>query len=113
MGFIEEYSTYIKNNPEGYWFKRKLYGWGWTPATWQGWVITLVFVALIVLVVYRFDPEGHSAKDVLTTFIPQVALLVLLLMLVCYKTGEKPKWQWGIPEKENFEEDVTRSSNNQ
>jgi hypothetical protein len=24
---------YLRNNPQRYWFKRKLYGWGWTPAT--------------------------------------------------------------------------------
>jgi hypothetical protein len=30
---IEEYKKYLKDNPEVYWFKAKLYGWGWFPVT--------------------------------------------------------------------------------
>ncbi|HEY7421948.1 MAG TPA: hypothetical protein VH541_08050 [Gaiellaceae bacterium] len=26
------------------WFRRKTYGVGWTPASWQGWLITLAVV---------------------------------------------------------------------
>lgn len=32
---FKNYLDYIRDNPHGYWFKRKLYGWGWTPVTWQ------------------------------------------------------------------------------
>ena len=28
MSIFKNYREYYKNNPEGYWFKRKLYGWG-------------------------------------------------------------------------------------
>ena len=45
---INKYIEYFKNNPEGYWFKRKIYGWGWTPVKWQGWVTILVFVVLMI-----------------------------------------------------------------
>ena len=30
------FKEYIRNNPKGYWFKRKLYGWGWFPVKWEG-----------------------------------------------------------------------------
>lgn len=33
------------------WFRPKQYGWGFTPQTWQGWVITVVVVAAVVIVV--------------------------------------------------------------
>jgi len=39
---IKEYIAYLKDNPQGYWFKAKLYGWGWDPAIWQGWLVLLV-----------------------------------------------------------------------
>ncbi len=26
---IKKYLNYIKDNPEHYWFKAKIYGWGW------------------------------------------------------------------------------------
>ena len=28
---IKEYIAYLKDNPQGYWFKARLYGWGWVP----------------------------------------------------------------------------------
>lgn len=31
-----------------YWFGRKRFGWGFGPRTWEGWVATLVYVALMV-----------------------------------------------------------------
>jgi hypothetical protein len=30
------------------WFRRKRFGYGWTPANWQGWVVTLAFVLVII-----------------------------------------------------------------
>jgi hypothetical protein len=28
-----------------------------------------------------------------------ILLLTVALIIVCYKTGEKPHWQWGFPDK--------------
>jgi hypothetical protein len=98
MNLFKEYINYLKDNPEGYWFKRKIWGWGWTPARWQGWVTLLVFVAILVWNAYRIDSMSHSASDTLINFIPQTVVLTLILIFICYKTGEKPKWQWGIPD---------------
>ncbi|MFA6415050.1 MAG: hypothetical protein WC217_03075 [Candidatus Paceibacterota bacterium] len=95
---IKEYIAYLRDNPEGHWFKAKVYGWGWTPATWQGWLILAVFVALIVLNFFRLDANSHSASDTVRPFIIQTALLALLLIGICYATGERPRWQWGLPE---------------
>lgn len=97
---IKEYIQYLKDNPEKYWFKAKLYGWGWTPARWQGWLVILIFVVLITINSYRIDSGSHSVSDTLLNFIPQTAILVLALILICYKTGEKPKWQWGPPKND-------------
>jgi hypothetical protein len=30
------------------WFRRRAVGFGWQPAGWQGWLITLVAVAVVV-----------------------------------------------------------------
>lgn len=89
MKIIEKYIEYLKNNPEGYWFKRKIYGWGWTPAKWQGWAVLLIWVLLFIpSVVYM---EQDRVKNLIFIF-----LLTSVLILVCYKKGEKPKWQWGL-----------------
>lgn len=96
---IKEYIKYLKDNPKGYWFKRKLYGWGWTPATREGWLVMFVFVVLVALNAGRIDSQSHSVSDTLINFIPQTFVLILVLLLICYKTGEKPRWQWGVPKK--------------
>jgi len=30
------------------WFKAKRYGWGWTPACWQGWLVLGVYFAVLI-----------------------------------------------------------------
>lgn len=94
---LKEYLEYIKNNPQKYWFRAKLYGWGWTPARWQGWLVILVFWVLIFLNVWRFEISGLSDEEVAVRFIPQVFILTAILIFICFKTGEKPRWQWGPP----------------
>ncbi|MDP2705666.1 MAG: hypothetical protein Q8O49_00450 [bacterium] len=104
---IEEYKRYLKDNPEGHWFKAKLYGWGWMPVKWQGWVTILVFIVLIILNSFRLDSDNPSPEEV-RGFISQTIILVLLLILICWKKGEKPRWQWGVPEKYKSEDKLEK-----
>lgn len=98
---FKSYIRYLKDNPKRYWFKRKLFGWGWTPATWEGWLITLIVLGLIIVNAIRADYNATSEKDVVLSVIPQTFILILLLIAVCYVKGEKPKWQWGIPKNKD------------
>ncbi len=99
---IKEHIDYIKDNPQGYWFKAKLYGWGWTPATWQGWCIILAYVALIFTLIISIEKDipgnPDSGSNFLTLALP-IIILTTLLIFICYKKGEKPRWQWGPPKK--------------
>ncbi|MEI7810659.1 MAG: hypothetical protein WCI41_03875 [bacterium] len=70
------------------WFKRKSYGWGWTPCSWEGWIVILVWIIALMFIIANIPYET-------TTHFLIVSLMVLLLIFVCYKKGEKPKWQWG------------------
>jgi len=103
MNLFQKQIEYLKDNPQGYWFKRKLYGWGWTPVKWQGWVVIFVYVALIlVLVISREnDIQGNDMSGInfLMFALPIIALTGIMIG-ICYKKGEKPRWQWGVP-KEN------------
>lgn len=96
---IQEYIAYLKDNPEKLWFKRKLYGWGWTPATWQGWGVIATFIIFTVANFYRIDSLSHSGSDTLIKFLPQLVVSALILSYICWKKGESPRWQWGIPKK--------------
>jgi hypothetical protein len=55
----------------------------------------VVFSGLLVSFVAMPYPSG----DDVTRFLLEVFALAAGLVLVCYVTGENPKWQWGIPDK--------------
>ena len=91
---VTNYIAYIKDNPEGYWFKRKLYGWGWTPATREGWLVTVLFIVAIGGVVGRAAVLDLPETAIPVHVILPALILSGLLFFVCYKKGEKPAWQW-------------------
>jgi hypothetical protein len=95
--FKRLYVPYAKDNPNKLWFKKKLYGWGWTPVTTQGWTVTWIYVALVFTFAFTIDEQSPS-KEVWFTFILPVVLLTIAFVRIAYTKGEKPKWQWG-PEK--------------
>jgi len=97
---LEKYISYLKNNPKSYWFKRKLYGWGWTPATWQGWLAILGYVAGVLLFAFTLD-EQSPPQEVMFTFLLPIFLLTVALIRLFYKKGEPPRWQWGFPKDSN------------
>jgi hypothetical protein len=90
---LEEYKKDQEDNPEEYWFKAKNYGWGWTPVKWQGWVVTLGFVGFIVWSGINLG-EQPTDKDV-NWFLVKIFVSIVMMVLICLRTGEKPKWRWG------------------
>jgi hypothetical protein len=65
------------------WFgPRRLMGWGWTPASWQGWAVIAVFLAAVFLCAYLVP--GVALK-----IIAEV-VLIGLLVLTCWLTGTPP-----------------------
>lgn len=92
--FVRIYIPYAKDNPERLWFKRKLYGWGWTPVTWEGWLVTLVYVLLVIAAALTID-EGSPTKEIIFTFVLPTVLLTGAFIRIACKKGERPKWQWG------------------
>ena len=77
-----------------YWFKRKLYGWGWTPSGWQGWLIISIYILLVAAFAFTID-ETSPPKEIVFTCLLPITLLTVSLIRICYAKGEKPKWQWG------------------
>lgn len=82
------------DTPKTLWFKRKRYGWGWTPVTWQGWLVVFGYIALIFLFAFTID-ENSPPREIMFTFVLPIALLSIAVIRICYKKGEKPRWQWG------------------
>ena len=74
-----------------YWFPAKRYGLGWGPPTaWQGWVVLLVYLALVLGGIPFIQVSVGSVA-----YIAFVAVLTIALIAVCWVTGEPPRWRWG------------------
>ncbi len=78
-----------------YWFRAKKYGYGWTPASWQGWFVLALYIFLSVHAFIVIDAHNHSGSDTLINFVPRLVVYTLILLLITYTTGEKPRWRWG------------------
>lgn len=78
------------------WFRRKTYGWGWTPITWQGWLVTLIVVVIPILIKYTTKMMELSRTSQYFYTWASVPVLVMGLTLICFRYGEKPRWQWGV-----------------
>ncbi|MGH2575573.1 MAG: hypothetical protein ACRDFC_07730, partial [Ignavibacteria bacterium] len=69
-----------------YWFKRKKYGFGWNPASWQGWVVLLIYFFDIYFGVSFFGKHSASKIDTLIAFSPVLVLTTILLFIIIVKT---------------------------
>jgi hypothetical protein len=79
------------------WFRAKTYGWGWTSASIEGWLVTALFLAAVVLdvVVLRGLLGTGNAATAWTVFSGVLAVLVAALFAICWLAGERPRWHWG------------------
>ena len=99
MDFVRRYRAYLRDNPEGYWFKDKPYGWGWVPATWQGGIVFALYLIVFSGLLVTFTELQTPSEDDTTRFLLEVFAWAASFVYVCYATGEPPKWMWGFPKK--------------
>ena len=72
--------------PKNYWFKRRRYGLGWYPVTYQGWLAVAVYATVFLVLTFTVDSSQA---------LPVVGFATLLLVGLCYAKGPKPRWRWG------------------
>lgn len=92
--------TSEENKNKYVWFKAKHFGWGWYPSSWEGWLVMLVWIGLNLKVFLQIDKSSHSSSDTLIAFSLPFIISTIILIAICYKKGEKPKWSWSW-KKEN------------
>lgn len=83
--------------PNDLWFKRKAFGWGWTPANGKGWTVVIVFI--LATLVYPLGMLANQRIPEPGTVIGVGLALTAVLVVICIVKGEKPRWQWGPDEK--------------
>ncbi len=82
------------------WFKNKYIGWGWTPVTWQGWLVVVAYLGIVTLAaLLMLDSPVPRAVDYVR-FLGLTAALTVVMIAIAYRMGEKPVWMWmGKPVK--------------
>ncbi len=78
----------MSDSPE--WFAPKRYGYGvGPPITWQGWALTLGFVALAIAVSLMFH---HQRLKLIAVLAP---IFVAFLVICARTTRGGWRWRWG------------------
>jgi hypothetical protein len=74
-----------------YWFRRKVHGLGATPATWEGWLVILVYVGLMIgLARYLTGRESPLPVPVF----PVVAIILTGVLVWLTWTRTEGGWRW-------------------
>lgn len=86
----------IKNKVDRkYWFRPKKF-WGWFaayyPVSREGWTIAGVAVLALALIFIHADRTSHSASDTFLASAPGGIIVLLIIDLICFRTGEYPNW---------------------
>ena len=79
----------MDDDKDGAWFVPKRYGWGANPVTWQGWAITVAFIALALWVIIYFAGRPDIEIAIL------VPATIALLVVTAKKTRGGWRWRWG------------------
>jgi hypothetical protein len=81
-----------------YWFAPKQYGIGYSPASWEGWLVTALFVGLLVGSIHllRMLMAGHPTGQIqMLTTLTALVETALFLLLVAMRTEGSLHWRWG------------------
>ena len=91
-----------------YWFKRKRYGWGWTPIAGQGWATLLGYLVVVFgsSKLLLGDVPRNTYEPKAGVFMAILVLSTIVLIAVCYIKGPSPRWRWGRKSTDNPDEDI-------
>jgi len=93
---------------QSYWFKRKKYGYGWTPTGRQGWLIVLLFLVAVLssAVILLKDTPKNTFSIELFIFLAFTSITIVIAAIISLVKGPKPKWRWGSKPTDNTDEDI-------
>jgi hypothetical protein len=65
------------------WFgPKRLFGWGWSPCSWEGYLMMMAYIILAILIVNHFHEP--------TAAIESVAVLAVIFLVAIALTSDKP-----------------------
>jgi hypothetical protein len=74
-----------------FWFKPKAFGYGATPATWEGWVIVAVYCLVVVGCVVAMTVR----KESFSTFLSSMATIAVATVVLIVVSVQKTDGTWG------------------
>lgn len=89
-----------------YWFKRRRYGWGWTPVSREGWLVVAGFVAALVIPAILIDDRLEDSGWWLGGWFAWLAICVIGMFVVTRRHAPPGKWRWGTKPDDNPAEDI-------
>lgn len=84
-----------ENKTQKKWFKNKVYGYGWYPATKEGWYVIVAFMIILFATAYIVSLVTSSEEVFSIVFLFLALIETLGLLYIATKKGEKPRWSWG------------------
>lgn len=81
-----------------YWFRQKTYGYGFTPVTWEGWLVTFGLVCFLLLAGFVnnfFNIEGPTFREGIRFLLDVCILFGLFIVLFEKKCKGGMQWRWG------------------
>jgi len=75
------------------WFRAKEKGNGWgKPLTWEGWTISVIYAAVLVIAYIWLDAGKTYESDTLANFVPVFVIATIIFAVIIFLTGEKTEW---------------------
>lgn len=84
-----------REKPKPLWFKAHTYGYGWTPATWQGWLLLAIMLFLSVFVGFLVSDHAGTINQIIIDAFPFWFLIITTFFAIVHRTGDKAHWHWG------------------
>lgn len=91
---LKTYLAPDNKNTHANWFRRVLGGWAVVPVSWQGFVVTFLYIGLVSLLVIQREPAIPGNPDSGTNFLVfglPLLLLTTVFVFVAYKKGGRSK----------------------
>ena len=78
-----------------YWFRPKQFGYGATPSTWQGWLLTIVGALLIAGLAFGVDFVRNDMMRLVMVAVGIPLVLIPFVLITHAKTEGGWRWRWG------------------
>ena len=85
-----------------YWYKRRRYGYGFTPTSWQGWLMLGLMVLMLVIPAFFL---GKSNTEIVIGYLIYVVVVLGGSLYVIFSKSPTPKWRWGKSDHDDPDKD--------